>query len=54
MKKIYAETSFGFAGATHKKIFEFEDDIPAEEINEEVWDWATQFVDIYWEEEKEA
>lgn len=52
MRKIHAQASFGFCGATHETIFEFEDDVTEEEIDEEVWEWATQFVDICWEEEE--
>ena len=52
MKKVYASANFGFVGATHEDIFEFEDDATEEEIEKEVWEWATQFLEIYWAEER--
>ncbi len=54
MKKIHASASFGYAGATHETTFEFADYVTEEEIEEEVWEWAAQFVDICWKEEREV
>ena len=53
MKKVHATASFGYATAVHEEDFEFEDDYTDEEIQNEIWEWAEQFVDIDYEIEEE-
>ena len=53
MKKIIAHCGLGFCGAEHEDELEFEDDVTEEEINKEVWMWAGQFLDVWWEESEE-
>ena len=54
MRKIMAKADFGYVNAFYKEEFEFDDDYTDEEIAEEIYDWATQFVCVdWWEEEKE-
>ena len=50
MKKIRAHCGIGFAGATYEEEFEFEDDVTDYEINDEIYDWAEQFLETWWEE----
>ena len=51
MKVINMRASFGFVGAVHEDQMEVPDGYTEEDINEEVWNWAQQFVDTEWEEE---
>ena len=53
MKKIHAIASFGYHGAYYEDDFEFDDDATREDIEDEVWEWAQQFVDIEFEEIEE-
>lgn len=50
MKKIKAYCGIGFAGETYDEDFEFDDDIPDDEISNEINDWAEQFLETWWEE----
>ena len=50
MKKIHARASFGYTGAYYEDDFEFDDDATEKEIEDEIWDWAEQFVDVDFEE----
>lgn len=50
MKKIRANCGIGFVGAVWKKDFEFEDDVTEEEIEEVVYEWANEKLDIGWVE----
>lgn len=50
MKKIHAVASFGFRGASYEDDFEFDDDATEKEIEDEIWEWAQQFVDVDFEE----
>lgn len=50
MKKVVFNCSIGFPNAVHTDEFEFEDDYTEEEIAEELWDWAQQFLDAWVEE----
>lgn len=49
MKKILVRCSFGYANAYHEEIMEFEDNVTEDEISDSVWDWATQFIEVEWE-----
>lgn len=53
MKKVHATASFGYVTAVHEEDFEFPDDYTDEEIENEIWEWAEQFVDIDYEIEEE-
>ena len=50
MKKIHARASFGYCNAYYEDDFEFNDDTTEKEIEDEIWEWAQQFVDIDFEE----
>ncbi len=52
MKKITAHCGIGFCGAEHEEEFEFEDTATEEEIEEELYDWANQFLDVWWNVEE--
>lgn len=49
MKKVIAKANFGFWGAEHKTEFEFEDDATEEEMEEVIWEWAAEYIDISFE-----
>ena len=49
MIKVIATCGIGFHGAEHKEEFEFDDDYTEDEMVEEVWEWAQQFLDVNWE-----
>lgn len=49
MITVHATASFGFCGADYEEDFEFEDDVTEDEISEEIWIWATSFVDVDYE-----
>lgn len=53
MKRFHAVASFGFCNAYHEEDFEFDDDATQAEIEDEVWEWAQQFVEIDIEEIEE-
>ena len=53
MKKIKPHCGIGFAGATYDEEFEFDDDMTDDEINNEINDWAEQFLETWWEEVKD-
>ncbi len=50
MRKIKATCGIGFCGAEHEEEFEFTDDYTDDEICEEIYEWAEQFLDVNWEE----
>ena len=54
MIKVRATASFGFHGCYHEEDFEFPDDISEEDIEDELWDWANQFVALDWHKVKEV
>ena len=50
MKKVTAKALFGFTdNICHEEEFEFDDDWTEEEIENEIWDWAQQYLEIDWE-----
>lgn len=49
MKKIRACCSIGYRGAEHKEEFEFEDEVTDDEIDDEIYEWAKQFLETWWE-----
>lgn len=53
MKKVKAKAGFGYCGAYHEEEFEFNDNATKGEIEYEIWEWATQFVNIDYEIEEE-
>lgn len=53
MKKVHATMGIGFCGAYHKEDFEFEDDTFLEEIEDEIWQWANEFVEVDFEIEED-
>lgn len=53
MRRIKATYGIGYVGAEHEEIFEFDDDVTEEEIENEIWDWATSNLDVNWEDESE-
>lgn len=51
MRKIKAQFGIGFAEANYEEKFEFEDDMSDEDIEKEIYEWAQQTLEIWWEEE---
>ena len=49
MIKVKATCGIGYSGAEHEEEFEFDDGYTEDEIVEEVWEWAQQFLDVNWE-----
>ena len=49
MIKVIATCGIGFSGAEQEEEFEFDDDYTETEIEEEIWNWAEQFLDVNWE-----
>ena len=50
MRRIKVSVGFGFHGCEHKHVFEFDDDMSDEQIEDEVYAWACEFIDLNWEE----
>lgn len=50
MIKRIGKCGIGFSGVTHTETFEFPDGYTEEEMIKELWEWATQFVEIWFEE----
>lgn len=53
MRKIKAHCGIGYAGAEYKEEFEFDDDTTDDEIENEIYNWAEQFLETWWEEVEE-
>lgn len=53
MIKVKATCGIGFYGAEHEEEFEFDDDYTEQEIDDEIWEWATQWLSVSWEKIKE-
>lgn len=53
MKRIIAHCGIGYIGAEHEDEFCFDDNITESEIEDEIYDWANQFLEIWWEEKDE-
>jgi len=47
--KVKANYGYGYVGTYKDVELEFDDDATDEEINEYIWELATEQVDIYWE-----
>lgn len=47
--KIKASCGFGFAGAHREEVLELPDDYDDQEIDDEVWAWASNYLDYGWE-----
>ena len=52
MKKIIAYCKLGYHGAEIKDELELDDTYTKEDIEEEVYNWAFQFLKIRWEEKE--
>ena len=53
MKRVHATMGIGFCGANHEEDFEFDDDASLEEIEDEIWQWANEFVEVDFEIEED-
>lgn len=51
--KVRANYGYGYVGTYTDEILEFDDDATDEEIDEYIWDLATERVDIAWERAEE-
>lgn len=51
--KVRATIGYGYAGTYTDEILEFADDATNEEIDEYIWELATQQVDAGWEKIEE-
>jgi len=40
----------GYSGATQEEVFEFEDGTSEKEMQDELWDWAEQFLEAWFED----
>ena len=52
MKKIKFCCSIGFPSAIQEDVFEFDDTWSEEEIQDELWNWAEQFLETWFEVEE--
>ena len=43
----------GYANAMHEEVFEFEDDASEKEMEDELWEWAEQFLEAWFEDGEE-
>lgn len=50
MRKIIAHCGIGYQGAKHVEEFEFPDDMSQEEIDKEVYEWALQYLEVWWDD----
>lgn len=48
MKKIKFYLDTGFAGCSHEEVFEYEDNVSEEEINEDFEMWKNDRLDASW------
>jgi hypothetical protein len=48
MRRIYVSLSIGYPSAKHEDVLEVEDDATDESIDEEVRDWAHNYIEWYW------
>lgn len=48
MIKVKVWINTGFAGAKHQDVFEFDDDVTDDEIDEEVKDWLFNKIEYGW------
>lgn len=53
MIKRIGTCGFGYPGATHTEEFEFPDNYTEEEMESELWEWASQFVEVWFEDDEE-
>lgn len=40
----------GYPGATHGEVFIFEDETSEKEMQDELWEWAKQFLEAWFED----
>lgn len=40
----------GYPNATHEELFEFEDGTSEKEMENELWEWAEQFLEAWFED----
>ena len=48
MKRVIANIGYGYCGTYTEEEFEFFDNATEEEIEECIWDYATQKVEVDW------
>lgn len=53
MRKIIARCGIGFYQAEHEEEFEFDDSWSDIDIENALYEWAEQFLEVSWEEEEE-
>lgn len=51
--KVTFKLGIGYVGATHQETFEFEDDYTENELEEELSNWAHNYIDMSFEIEDE-
>ena len=49
MRKIKAHCGIGYAGVEYEEEFEFDDNV----TDDEIYNWAEQFLETWWEETDE-
>jgi hypothetical protein len=49
VQKINVTLTIGYPCAKHEDVLEVEDDATDEDINQEVADWANNYIEYYWE-----
>lgn len=50
MRRIEYTLGIGYAGATHREVVEFDDDVSDAEINEDYEAWKESYIDGWWME----
>lgn len=50
MKKIKFRLSIGYRDAVQEDVFEFDDDITEEELEDELKEWANNYIELSLEE----
>lgn len=51
--KVRANYGYGYVGTYTDEVLEFDDDATDEEINDYIWELATERVDVAWEKIEE-
>ena len=51
MRTIYGTVSLGFPGAEISFEFDVPDEATDEEIDQECWNWGSQYLESWWEED---
>lgn len=53
MRKVIAHCSIGYTRTVREKTFEFEDGLTEREIADKIYEWANQFLQVWWDDEDE-